>query len=108
MENLIEKYANLCIQQDIFTQTGDYKNNNKTVKNLVKIQEQLKELNLVSELFQLLNHENLNVQLWSASDLIENNLYKKESLKLLKKIATNDKGIVGLGAEMTLKRLNEW
>jgi hypothetical protein len=107
MENLIKDYIQLSIIQKEATAIGDHKANNKAIKKRFEIVKKLNKSGNLVDLKKLLDHEELNVQLWASFDLIGENLFIQECIETLTKIQKIDDGVIGWGAEMTLKRLNK-
>jgi len=64
---------------------------------------------LKEEFYQLLFHENERVRIWAAHHILEvmeyENVYRKNALKEVRRVAKKDKSVEGLGNEMWLQ---EW
>jgi len=61
------------------------------------------------EFYQLLFHENERVRIWASHHILEvmeyENVYRKNALKEIRRVAKNDKTVEGLGNKMWLQ---EW
>jgi hypothetical protein len=101
LEKVLEKYISAALQQEKATVSGEHKLANKAHKIRTSCVDLLK--NNWSYLEVLLDHENKNVRLWSAYDLLANGQYDNQCIEVLRVIATHN-DIFGLSAQMALKR----
>jgi hypothetical protein len=107
MSEIIKKFIEYAAEHEKHTLDGDYKKGNISHKKLMQTIESIKlETNSIrQEFYDLLNFENDSVKIWTAVTLLAT--FEKESIEILKKIAIENKTIIGLNADMTLDVWNK-
>jgi hypothetical protein len=103
LENAIEVFKSASIEHGKASEEGDYKVGNKNYYKIVDAAKYLNENDSVNELLQLLNHDNVSVQLWAATYLLEK--HENEAIKLLTSISKKNITHYSFNAQMTL---DEW
>lgn len=101
---LVERYVDAALKTDEGNMEGNHRKVNKAHHERTLILSDMG--NDLLPLKELFTHPNNNVRLWAAFDLLTHNVLPKESKAVLVELA-EDPGIVGLGARVTLKRLQE-
>ncbi|APD06392.1 hypothetical protein UJ101_00855 [Flavobacteriaceae bacterium UJ101] len=99
----INDFIEASIKHGEASKEGDYKLANKNYDKLVSILKYLKENDSIFILKKFLIHEDLNVQLWAATFLLEEN--EEEAIKLMTKIANQNIPHYSFDAKITLE---EW
>ena len=100
----LKKFIEACIAKGEAEETGNVKprEDRKYYKIINSVYSYLKNNHQLEELSNLLDHENVYVQLWASSYMLQLSGSKAE--KVLENLATL-KGNIGFCAEMTLQ---EW
>lgn len=101
-KTIIEKYIEASLLREKAIKDVKPKIANKYFHELKKYYDELRDSNRLNELFSLLTHENKNVQLNAAIDLLT---ISEEAKNVIKHIAETEKGELGMTAKMTLR---EW
>lgn len=100
-EEIIEKYKNAAISYGVNTGVNSKKANNQH-NIIINCYLQLKELDTLESLQQLLGHENDNVKLWSASHLLA---ISPELAEMVLYSISKEGGLLSYSAMATL---DEW
>lgn len=107
---IINKYIQLCLDEEKSIINADYKYGNKIYKNfekIYKIFEENKDL-AKSILSKLQKNKNMNVKYWSSTQSLKLGINISESEKILLNLSKKKNiGIVAFNAEMTLKVWHE-
>ena len=105
LENAIEVFINASIEHGKASEEGNHKVGNKNYYKIVDAAKYLNENDLVSELKKLLSHENISVQMWAATYLLEK--HESEAVKLLISISNKNIAHYSFDAKITLDEWNK-
>lgn len=103
LDNAIEVFVNASIEHGKASEEGNHKVGNKNYYKIVDAAKYLNERSLVGELKKLLIHENLSVQMWAATYLLEK--HENEAVELLTTISKKRIPHYSFDAQLTLE---EW
>ncbi|MEM9680914.1 MAG: DUF2019 domain-containing protein, partial [Bacteroidota bacterium] len=103
VEKTIQMLVDASIEHGKASEDGDYKTGNKNYDIIVSAAKYLNENDSVNELLKLLNHENVSVQLWAATYLLEK--YESEATQSLVSISKKNITHYSFDAKITLE---EW
>ena len=100
----IEIFIDSSIVHGKASEEGNYKLGNKNYDKIVDAVKYLKENNLECELTALLNNENVSVQLWAATCLLEKN--EDKAKEVLSTITKKNIPHYSFTAQLTLEEWN--
>ncbi|MBN7773728.1 DUF2019 domain-containing protein [Clostridium aminobutyricum] len=103
---LINDFIENAIIQGEATYTGEYKKGNKASAKRFKIYKVMdNEIEIAKQMLDiLLEHENINVQIWAAEKALDLNYKEHQAEERLLAISKMPgAGILGLNAELSLK-----
>ncbi len=103
MNELIIRYIDFAIDHENYTFEGNYKKGNIAHHKLMETIELIKsqDIDIRKEFYELLKHDNDSVKIWTSVTLLKT--FENESLSVLNEISKQNKTIVSLSAEMSIK-----
>ena len=103
MKEDASKFVNACISKGEGEESGDTRHDRKYWRIINKIYVRLKSEHRLSELLELLEHENPYVRLWAACYTLQ--IDETKAVTALEELAATQKLMAGFSASITLK---EW